>query len=227
MATEEPTAMSIDAQKQAMSAHKMMAWLSPSYPIGAFSFSHGLEQAIDCGLVRDPDSLLCWVSDVVTFGAGRNDAILLAQAYMAQTPQDIEEISAFAKALCSSSERLLETTAQGDAFAKVTSAVYSDVAKMALPVAVGQAAVQEQIPLDQVLPLYLHSFAANLIAVGVRFVPIGQTDGQQILMRLFDVFEEVAHQALTSTLDDIGGISVMGDISAMKHETMTTRIFRT
>jgi urease accessory protein len=204
-----------------------MAWLSPSYPIGAFSFSHGLEYAIHSGCVADTESLLAWIKEILRFGAGRNDAILLFHAYQADDQDSLSEVSDLAEALCASSERHLETMAQGAAFAKVTSAIYVDLKAMPLPVALGAAAAREGIPLADVLPLYLHNFAANIIAAGVRFIPIGQTDGQRILLELFDLFESLSEQAMQSSLDDLGSASFLSDIAAMKHEHMTTRIFRT
>ncbi|MEK6204346.1 MAG: urease accessory protein UreF [Amylibacter sp.] len=208
--------------------HRLMAWLSPSYPIGAFSYSHGLEYAIHNGDVTDAISLQNWLSDVIEFGAGRNDAILLAQAYKAPNKQVLEEVANLATALSSSAERHLETTAQGAAFSKVTSAVYGiELPPMPLPVAIGVAAAQEGIELEQVLPLYLHNFAANIVAAGVRFVPLGQTAGQQVLAALFDLFDTAAKDAKYSDLESIGSICFLSDIATMKHEKMTTRIFRT
>jgi urease accessory protein len=208
--------------------HKLMAWLSPSYPIGAFSYSHGLEYAIHVGDVHDALSLQNWLKDVLEFGAGRNDAIFLAQAYDATEPEALAAISDLALALAASAERLLETSAQGAAFAKVTSAVYSaDIAAMPLPVAIGAAAAAEGIPLDEALTLYLHSFAANIIAAAVRFVPLGQTDGQRVLLHLFDVFDRLAIDAQMADLDDLGSACFQSDMASMSHERMTTRIFRT
>ncbi|PIB24241.1 hypothetical protein BFP76_03185 [Amylibacter kogurei] len=209
------------------SAHKLLAWLSPSYPIGAYSYSHGLEYAIDAGDVHDAHSLQIWLSDVLQYGAGRNDAILLAHAYRADGDA-LTELCDLAIALSPSAERHLETTAQGAAFAKVTSAITGhDISAMPLPVALGVAARREDVPLNDLIPLYLHSFAANIIAAGVRFIPLGQTDGQRVLHALFDQIDDIAKQAETASLDDLGSACFWSDIASMKHENMTTRIFRT
>ena len=208
--------------------HKLMAWLSPTYPIGAFSYSHGLEYMIHCGDVTNAKSLAKWIEDILKHGAGRNDAILLSFAHQAQTESRISELAELATALCPSAERYLETTAQGAAFCKVTSQVYeADLAAMPLPIAIGAAARSEGIELIDVLPLYLHSFVANIISAGVRFIPIGQTEGQKVLFELFDVIDEVSEAAMISIEADLGSTCFLGDIASMKHETMTTRIFRT
>ncbi len=208
-------------------AHRLMAWFSPNYPIGAFSYSHGLEYAIHAGDVTDKARLQAWVSDVITQGSGRNDAILLAQAYKAD-PSHLPNLAELAEALCASKERFIETTAQGAAFAKITGAVAdTNLAAMPLPIVIGAAAARHGMKLSEVLPLFLHSVAANLITVGVRFVPLGQTDGQHILAALFDTFEQVAREASSADLTDLGSGCFLSDMAAMQHETMTTRMFRT
>lgn len=208
--------------------HKLMAWLSPSYPVGAFSYSHGFEYAIEHGDVTNAVQLRCWLADILKFGSGRNDAILLSLAHGAQCKNRISELSDLASTLCASAERHTETSAQGTAFCKVTSKVYSvDLPPMPLPVAIGAAARAEGIKLTDVLPLYLHSFAANIITAAVRFIPIGQTEGQQVLHDMFGIIDEVAQIAITAQESDLGGACFLSDIASMKHETMTTRIFRT
>lgn len=208
--------------------HQMMAWLSPSYPIGAFSYSHGLEQAIEAGDVRNSSDLRDWLLDVLERGSGWNDALLLCHAYRATSDADFEDIADLAEALCASKERHLETIAQGRAFAKTTSEVWGLPLKdVPLPVCLGQAAALQSVELSALLPLYLHGFAANIIAAGVRFIPLGQTDGQRILASLFEPIDAVAARALEADLDQLGGICFLSDLASMQHETMTTRIFRT
>jgi urease accessory protein len=206
--------------------HKLAAWFSPSYPVGAFSYSHGLEAAIEAGDVRSADDLYDWLSACLRHGAGRSDAILLAQAWRADAAE-LATLAELAGALAPSAERYLETVAQGTAFAKVTGAVWQrDLRGMPYPVAVGRAARLEAIPLDLTLPYYLHAFAANIIAAGVRFVPLGQTAGQQVLARLFPLFDALAAEAADATLDELGSATFSADLASMRHETLKTRIFR-
>jgi len=207
--------------------HKLTQWLSPAYPVGAFSYSHGLEWVISEGGVSDAASLKAWLLDVLTQGSGRNDAILLAHAYRADTPAALADIAELAAALCPSAERLLETTAQGAAFAKTTRAIWqADLPDMPYPVAVGAAARQHSLPLEDTTLLYLHAFAANLVSAAVRFVPLGQTDGQKVLSELFETIDTTTTHAQFATLDDLGGCAFRADMASMHHETQTTRIFR-
>jgi urease accessory protein len=205
-------------------AQVLAAWFSPGYPVGAYSYSHGLEWAVEAGDVADPAGLAAWIADVVAHGAGRSDAILLAQALAAADPAPLAEL---AEALAPSSERHLETMAQGAAFARTTAAVYGvPVPPMAYPVAVGHAARLLALPGETTVTLYLQAFAANLVSAGVRLVPIGQTDGQRVLAGLMPLVARVAAAALVAPLDTIGGTAQRSDLAALRHETQYSRLYR-
>ena len=218
--------------------YRLMAWLSPAYPVGAFSYSHGLEWLVESGAVKNVDDLAGWVTDILIFGAGRNDAILFAHAHRAAITQDnaeLREIAALAGALAASAERQLETTAQGGAFSTVTRKAWSSPTLdglqhedrlLAYPVAVAVAAADHGIALTPALLAYLQAFAANLVSAGVRLIPLGHTDGQIALTRLEDAVSQTAVAGTTCSLDDLGGAAVMADLAAMKHETQYTRLFR-
>ena len=96
-----------------------------------------------------------------------------------------------------------------------------------LPVAVGAAARTLSLPPATVAALYLHAFAATIIAAAVRFVPLGQTEGQRITAHLHPLIKTIAEKAADTSLDNISGAAIGGDIASMRHETLHTRIFRT
>jgi urease accessory protein len=203
---------------------KLAAWLSPAYPVGAYSYSHGLEWAVEGGEVTGWESLRQWIADCLEHGAGRTDAILLARAW--RDPED-EELADLARALQPSRERLLETEAQGAAFARTTAEVWGPaLAPAPYPVAVGRAAAAHGVPLAETIFLYLHAFAASLVSAGVRLVPLGQTDGQRVLAALLPLIHTVAAEAISAPLDAIGGCGLRADIASMRHETQYTRLFR-
>ncbi len=204
---------------------RLAQWLSPAFPTGAFAYSHGLEQAIAAGEVGDADALECWVADTVMYGAGRLDAALLVAA---MTGQDADRLAALARAMAASRERLLETEAQGAAFAATVAAITGTAQPpRPLPVAVGVAARGLALPPPDVAALFLQAFAAALVSVAVRFVPLGQTAGQQVLARLHPVLLAVAAEAAETPPDRMGTFALRGDIAAMAHETMETRVYRT
>ncbi len=199
-------------------------WLSPSYPVGAFGWSHGLERAISRGDVIDSASLADWLSAVVTHGAGRSDAILLRVAH---GTEDVTEVAALAAALAPSRERREETLQQGAAFAATTRAVWGlDLPDMTYPVAVGRAAGLIGLDARPVVQLWLQAFVSNLVQAATRLMPLGQTEGQCILAGLSPVCIETGAEALTATLDDIGSAAFAVDIASMQHETHYPRIFR-
>lgn len=223
-----PTAiMATEAELQ-----KLLQWFSPAYPVGAFSFSHGLEWAVECGLVRGRAALEAWLADVLRHGASWSDAVLLAHAFAAAGDAvALAEVAALATALPATRELHLETTMQGDAFARITEAVWPALplgldGDPPYPVAVGVAAARHGLPLQPVLSAYLHTLAANLVSAGVRLIPLGQSDGQRALAALVPVIEDVARQAPGTALGELGTASAMVDWCSMRHERQYTRLFR-
>lgn len=206
----------------------LMQWLSPSFPVGAFSYSHGLEWAIEAQSVRDAASLETWVSEVLQCGSGFCDVLFLSAAYHASNSGDLDRIDATARAFAASRERLQETDLQGKAFCQTVSDVWDvTLVDLTYPIAVGAAAAQRGVPLEQTSPAFLHAFAANLISVGVRLIPLGQTEGQGILTRLTPICADIAAHAKDGDLDRLSSTAFLSDIASMKHETQYSRNFRT
>lgn len=204
----------------------LVQWLSPAFPTGGFAYSHGLEAAIAAGQVDKAPQLLDWLGDVLRFGAGKQDAILLACAL--RDGADHKALDDLARALQPSSERLSESLDQGTAFARTVSSLTGrDLPPRLLPIALGQAAQGMALPVTDVLALYLHSFASNLVSVAMRFMPLGQEAGQAVLRDLHPLIAGLAEQAAALGLDDLGSCALGADLAAMRHETMDVRIFRT
>lgn len=201
-------------------------WLSPGFPTGAFAYSHGLERVIAQGLVADGPSLQRWLGEVLTFGAGWQDAVLLASAL--RPGADHGALDDLARALAPSAERLRETMDQGAAFARTVAALVGrEVPERALPVALGQTAAPLGLAAETVIALFLQAFAANLCTVAVRHVPLGQTEGQRVLAALAPQIGALAHRAATATIDDLASAVWAADMAAMEHETQTVRIYLT
>lgn len=204
----------------------LVQWLSPAFPTGAYAYSHGLEAEIAAGRVSSAADLSEWLADVLTYGAGLQDAILLAHSL--NPTADLDALAWLARALAPSAERLQETLEQGTAFARATSALTARaLLARPLPIAVGQAAQSLGLPKCQVVALYLHAFTANIVSAAVRFVPLGQTEGQGVLAGLHPLIQSLAAKAAVASLDDITTSTLRADLAAMGHETMPTRIFRT
>ena len=211
-------------------------WLSPAYPVGAFSYSHGLEWAVETGAVTGVAGLADYVATVLEAGAGWADLVLLAAAWraaFADDPVQFEEVRALAEALRGTSETALETTQQGASFVLATRAAWPGTPLdrlagdrvLTYPVAFAAAAAG-QVPLDAALLGFAQAVAANLVSAGVRLIPLGQTDGQRTLARLVPVIARIAAAAAATTLDDVGTGAPAIDLSSMRHETQYTRLFR-
>jgi urease accessory protein len=216
-----------------------MAWLSPAYPVGAFSYSGGLEWAVEAGDVKDAASLALWLSVMIRDGGGFCDAVFLVHAHRAITEGDDAALAAVAElaaAFAPTRERFLETTAQGRAFFDTTYAAWSCAAldrlatvwnsPLAYPVAVGVASAGHAIALEPALAAFLQAVASNLVSSGLRLIPLGQTDGQRVLAGLEPVIAGCARQALLCPLDEVGGAAFRADIASMRHEGQYTRLFR-
>lgn len=204
---------------------KLTQWLSPAFPVGGFAYSHGLEAAIAAGDVADAGALQAWLSDVIALGAGRSDAILLVAT---QRGGDVAELTDLTAALAASRERWEEALAQGRAFADTVAAVTGQAQPEApLAIAVGHAARMLDLAPAQVAALYLHAFASNLVSGAVRFIPLGQTEGQAALAALHPLIERVAAEAVDLGPDEIANAALGADLAAMAHETLDVRIFKT
>ncbi len=220
--------------------YRLLAWLSPAYPVGAFSYSHGIETAVEEGLVRDRASLVAWLRTVLRDGTGKVDGALLAAAWRAASTQDwpvFDAIAERAAAWRGTSEMALESRQQGGSFLSITRTAWPHASldaaherlggELALPVAVALAAAAHGVPLEPALVGYLHAFTANLISAALRSVPLGQTDGQLALAALEEVVNETARAATAvESLDEVGTATPLLDWCSLRHETQYTRLFR-
>ncbi len=223
-----------------MAAHlPLMVWLSPSFPVGAFAYSHGLEWAFESGDLHDAATLRDWLEALVVHGSLRNDLILFAcaaRAIEASNEAALAEIAELALALANSAERRLETVTQGNAFVAALRAAWPCDAieglkrvwpgDVAYPVAVAAASAGHALPLAASLEAYGLAFVANLVSASVRLGIVGQTDGQRLTAALVPAVQTAAAEALPAMLDDLGGCAYRSDLASLRHETQYSRLFR-
>jgi len=219
---------------------RLMAWLSPSFPVGAYTYSHGLEYAVEAELVTDEPDLANQVKTIIKSGSGRVDADLFRLAWQAATANDLSELARIVElgqALRGTSEMALESSSQGAAFLTALRGAWQadgatdhlariDAKNISYAVAVAVAAAGAGIAVKPALNAFLHAVAANLISAGVRLIPLGQTAGQRVLASLEPVILEASAAALSRGAEDIGSATPMVDWASMKHETQYTRLFR-
>jgi urease accessory protein len=227
-------------EMHAAALFRLLAWLSPAYPIGAFSYSHGLEYAIEADIVRDRALLVDWIGGVLAHGTGRSDAALLAAAWRAASDGDdiaLDAAAELAMAWRGTAEMALEARQQGASFLAITRQAWPHPAieafaarhdgQAALPIAVGLASAAHGVALEAVLTGFLQTFAANLVSAAVRAIPLGQTDGQLALAALEPVVAAAATAALAvEDIEQVGTAAPLLDWCSMRHETQYTRLFR-
>jgi urease accessory protein len=223
---------------EAAALYRLMTWLSPAFPVGAFSYSSGIEWAVEAGDVVDGATLQDWLASMLD-GAGFCDGVFVAHAHRAAAYPDhaaLREVAELAAGFAPSRERHLETTSQGRAFIEIARSAWNcdgldrllaacDGA-IAYPVAVGIVSSAHAIPLAPTMHAFLHALTSNWISAGSRLVPLGQTDSQRALAALEPVVAATGKRAIGATLDDLGSATFRADLASMRHETQYTRLFR-
>ncbi|MCO6185326.1 urease accessory protein UreF [Rhizobium sp. L1K21] len=210
---------------------RLMTWLSPAFPVGAFAYSGGLEKVIEDGRVLDGSTLNDWLASLLSHGFLKTDAILFSLSYRAGDSGTLIELSNLAAALAGSAERQKETMALGGAFLTAASAWPCQAvdwlgARAAYPVAAGAVAGSHNVGLEAALSAYLHAAISQLVSVAIRCGVIGQSQGVGLLASLEKPILEAASTACGATLDDLGSATIRADIASMRHETQVTRLFR-
>src|SRR5258707_15051337 len=221
---------------------RLQSWLSPAFPTGAYSYSHGLEWAVEAGHIHDRETLVDWLQADLCYGSGRNEAIFFSEAWRCASDDDRENVSEVAEldaAFRGTAEFEPESSQQAAACLATLRQVWPDDVlnwlsetlrerdvQPALAVVLGVATARQRIPASLALPAFLQSYVANLITAGVRLVPLGQTDGQLAIAELEDAVQAATRQAEKSTLADLGSAAFMVDLASAAHETQYTRLFR-
>ena len=221
---------------------RLQSWLSPTFPIGSYSYSHGLEWAVEAGHIRDRKSLVDWLEADLCYGSGRNEAIFFSEAWRCTIGDDrakLSEIAELAAAFRGTAELALESTQQAVSCLATLRQVWPDRVldwlsevlrsnrvRPALAVVLGVRSASEDIPLSLALSAFMQSYVANLVIAGVRLVPLGQTDGQLAIGELEGAVLAATVEAIKTRIDDLGSVGFMVELASMAHETQYTRLFR-
>jgi urease accessory protein len=224
---------------EAAALYRLMTWLSPAFPVGAFSYSSGIEWAVEAGDIVDVATLQDWLAAMLADGPGFCDGVFLAHAHRAAALIDnasLRDVAELAAAFAPSRERHLETAAQGRAFIEIARAAWNCDGldyliaacggTIVYPVAVGIVSAAHAVPLSSTMHAFLHAVTSNWISAGARLIPLGQTDSQRALAALEPIVVAAGKRALDAALDDLGSATFRADLASMRHETQYTRLFR-
>jgi urease accessory protein len=226
-------------QTEAAALYRLLTWLSPAFPVGSFSYSSGIEWAVEAGDIKDAASLRDWLAAILVDGSGFCDAVFLAEAHRAVEADDeraLHAVAELAAAFVPSRERQLETLTQGRAFIEIARAAWhcdgldravaQSGSAIVYPVAVGIVSAAHTIPLAPSLHAFLHALVSNWISASARLIPLGQTDSQRVLAALELEVTATAKRAIDATLEDLGSATFRADLASLRHETQYTRLFR-
>ena len=221
---------------------RLQSWMSPAFPTGAYSYSHGLEWAVEAGDVHNRSSLVDWLEADLCHGSARNEAIFFVEAWRCAIDDDrakLFEIAELAAAFRGTAEFALESSQQAAACLSTLRQVWPDrvldwlsetlserQVQSTLALVFGTSSARQGISAGLALPAFLQSYIANLVTAGVRLIPLGQTDGQLAIAELEAAILAASIQAENATIDDLGSAAFMVELASMAHETQYTRLFR-
>ena len=201
----------------------LQVWFSSSFPIGSYAYSHGLEALIDDKKIKNKDDVKEFLDALLFYGTLRNDYIFMKSIYKG------EEINQLILASASSKERQIEMIDMGNSFRKIM----KDSWELSLPentsfiYCLAKAGLHFDIKFDDLIKFYLQSFISNLINVCVKHIPMSQKDGQSLNVIFINQIQEFLSHSDKLTLKDIGTTFFIGDIFAIKHEYLDSRIYLT
>ncbi len=201
----------------------LQVWFSSSFPIGSYAYSHGLEALIDDKKIKNRDDVKEFLDALLFYGTLRNDYIFMKSIYKG------EEINELILGSASSKERQIEMIDMGNSFRKIM----KDSWELSLPentsfiYCLAKAGLHFDIKFDDLIKFYLQSFISNLINVCVKHIPMSQKDGQSLNVIFLNQIQDFLNQSDKLTIKDIGTTFFIGDIYAIKHENLDSRIYLT
>ena len=208
-----------------MTALPLLAWLSPSFPVGAFAYSSGLEAAVARGLVADAESLRDWLGASLDGGTIRSDALALA---LAVRGEPVEELDDLVLALAGSPTREGELRALGAAFREAATPWWPKGldAPASYPVALGTLCRAHAIDAGEAAGAFALAAITNVVQAAQRLLPIGQHAGVAMIASVEPEVARLAGEAIEATSDDLFSRTPATDICALAHSTIEPRLFR-
>ena len=206
-----------------MSLAKLLQLASPTLPVGAYSYSGGLEAACEEGIVTDAASAQRWIGDVLEFSVARMEGPMVFRMMNDQNwneyflaSRETAELRAETVQMGYSLNRLFKDLGLGEV----------PLEEPSFPAAFAYAAAQWKIEPEAALQAYLWAWLENQVMAALKAVPLGQTDGQRILLSLGDRIEGLVKKAMQMKDEDVGNFAPGLALLSAKHETQYSRLFR-
>ncbi|MFO1316433.1 MAG: urease accessory protein UreF [Burkholderiales bacterium] len=218
---------------------RLLQLASPALPIGAYSYSQGLEWAVEAGTVRDAATAQAWLGDLLVHVQAEGEAAVLARLCAAADSGDwsvFARWNAWFRASRESAELVAETQQMGGSLGKLLAdlGVLDDAAQsvvaadppVTLPAAFALAARAFSVPPDAAVTGYLWSWLENQVLAAIKLVPLGQVAGQKLLLALGADVPDAAARAQALADDDVTSFAPGLALASIRHETQYSRLFR-
>lgn len=218
---------------------RLLQLASPMLPVGAYSYSQGLEWAIECGDVHDLDSAKTWIGDVLHIYQAHFELPVLHRLYLAWQQNDMVSVQSwdtFYQAGRDTAEALAETKQMGYSLVRLLNDLnelpedlltnINQLPTPAFPTIYSAVAQHWQIPVSDVLQGYAWGWLENQASAAMKSVPLGQVAGQKVLLALGQTLPDVVKLAMSLPDDEISNFNPLLSIAGCLHETQYSRLFR-
>ncbi len=212
-----------------------LIWLaSPALPVGGFSYSEGLEAAVEAGLVADEASAADWLADQLHLALAESDLAVVAQAVEAFRANDTARVAGldrWVRRTRETSELRLQSEQMGRSLGDWSRSLEPQQQpdkreSLTYPVAFARAAAPVPAPVRDIVLAYAFGWAENLMQAAIKAVPLGQSAGQRILLRLAGEIPAAATHAIALRDEDRQAFTPRLAILSAQHETQYSRLFR-
>jgi len=219
---------------------RLLQLASPALPVGAYTYSQGLEWAVESGVISDEATAGCWIADLLQHGIGRYEAPLVAclmAAWQAEDTPEIERLNGEFLASRESAELRAETAQMGFSLARlvrdlrdpklaIVEATLAGLGETAFPTGWAGIAATWKIEPAAAVTAYLWSWAENQVMAALKAVPLGQASGQRLLAELGGRIPAIASAALELPEAEWSNFTPAFAIACARHETQYSRLFR-
>lgn len=218
---------------------RLLQLASPALPVGAYSYSQGLEAAVEAQVVTDSESAGRWIGDALTLSLAKFEAPAWCRLYSAWQARDFDEVRRLNGVFCATRETAelrAETLQMGYSLRRLcvelgefdagAIAELQRMEEIVFPAAFTFVATRWEIPERDALVAYLWSWLENQVMAALKAVPLGQTDGQRLLLRLGAALSSIAEEAMAAEDAMLANFAPGLAIASSRHETQYSRLFR-
>lgn len=216
---------------------KVLQLASPALPVGAYSYSEGLETLRETDRLNTAEDLYHWLDLELRYGSIATEGAVLVRAFQAVQNQDLQALvhwNQWWSAWRETEELRNQSWQMGRSLSRLGLSLEPQLSvyfqacgePCNFVIAFGTIAAQWELPLPSVVAAYLYSWLCNQVNAGVRLIPLGQTAGQQMLLDLHSSLDFATHKALTQQEQDFGSWSHGLAIVSSQHEQLYSRLFQ-